>query len=255
MKSHFALLIILLGIMGSAGAQVPRPDQQLVNPLPPSADNNETLLWVQDRAERITQLLNSAILAGNQITLMQNMLDAYQEFDAISLVALYCRPAAVKAEMGRKMCNLLDETYRTDLLSLNRRAIDARELSMEIRQDVGVCLDRLQVDTSGIFAPNELIHSDAIFVELDLKDGLASQNISIFNQKVDHAIRLLEEISLLASTLDNCESVLLSTQIVKQRSLEALSAENWDVITANVEEALEEIQFLKESKCQRKRNR
>jgi hypothetical protein len=252
MKNILYVLLALLGSCLTLEAQIPRPDQQLVKPLPPSADNTETLLWVQDRANRIQLLLNSAILAGNQVTLMQNMLDAYQEFDAITLVALYCRPAAIKAEMGRKMCNLLDESYRTDLLSLNKRAMDARELSMEIRQDIGICLDQLQIDSSALFAPNKLIQSDAEFVELDLQDGLASQNFSIFNQKVDHAIRLLEEIALLASTLDGCDDVLLSTQIAKNRSLDALAAENWDVITENVNEALEEVQILKVSRCLRK---
>ena len=246
-----SVLILVLFFGYQMQAQVPRPDQQLVQALPSSMDDAETLRWVQDRTERIASLLNSALLSGNQVTLMQNMLDAYQEFDAITLVALYCRPAIIKAEKGREMCNLLDETYRTDLLSLNKRAIDARELAMEIKQDVQVCINQLVVDSATIFAPNELIHSDAVFVELDLQDGLASQNFSILNQKVDHAIRLLEDIALLASTLEDCETVQLSTQIVKQHALTALEAQDWDSITAEVDAALEELAFLKESNCRR----
>ena len=101
MKNILVILVFLISGL-QLFSQVPRPDLNLVRPTPPSSDNVETLRWVQDRTDRIYNLLNSAILAGNQVTLIQNMLDAYQEFDAITLVALYCRPALVKAEKGRK---------------------------------------------------------------------------------------------------------------------------------------------------------
>ncbi|MEZ4948367.1 MAG: hypothetical protein R2784_03095 [Saprospiraceae bacterium] len=231
-------------------AQVPRPDQTLDTPQPPTgSDNIETLLWVQDRVERIQALLNSAVVAGDQIVLMQNMIDAYREFDAITLIGLYCRPAAIKAEQGRERCNLLDESYQTDLLSLNKRSVESIKIASQIFRDVVSCLDQMQPDSNVLFAPNEVIHEDAAIVLLDLSDGLASNDLKIFGQKAEHAIKVLEEIILLGSTLSDCDQVMAKASLARVYLVSSMETEDWMEINKEVEKAEQAIEFLKSSSC------
>jgi hypothetical protein len=250
MKKYCIALGIICLFLVEMSAQVPRPDQTLDTPQPPAgSDNMETLLWVQDRVERIQGLLNSAVVAGDQIVLMQNMLDAYREFDAITLVGLYCRPAAIKAEQGRERCNLLDETYQTDLLSLNKRSVESIKIASQIFRDVIVCLDQMQPDSSALFAPNEVIHEDAAIVSLDLTDGLISNDLKIFGQKAEHAIKVLEEIILLASTLDECDQVVARASMARVYVISSMETEDWMEIRKEVQKAEEAVAFLRSSAC------
>lgn len=218
---------------------------------PIQADGKETLEWVIERTERIEKLINSAMISHDQSNLILRLLEVYVEFDAISLVGLYCAEAQAAAEMGRETSNLLNFRGETDMNTMLLRAIKAKEQSMKVRNGSLLCLSMYtdSSTTSPSFAPNKAIIEEASWAILDLEDGLASNDFHIFSQKTEHAIRLIEEIDHIAGTLSNCADVIEEASAARTACRNALASPNWVAINKEAAQAITHLKNIQQASC------
>ncbi len=170
-------------------------------------DAQETLSWVNSQAQKIDTLLQNGILSSNQLSLVYNILDAYVMFDAVHLAGLYCPNIRAAAAEGRNQCDIKNFKYDKDLNSLILRATIARQISFQMRAAAQQCSAKSTEPAKPGFSPHDILEKDVELIELDLSDGLASNDMHLLSQKATHAIRILRDIQHLSYTLENCDKI------------------------------------------------
>jgi hypothetical protein len=217
-------------------------------------DTPETLRWAERQANRADSLLESAIRSHDALTLLTALMESYTLFDAVTLAGLYCTDARVAAHEGRYQCDVVNFRLEKDLNMVLIRAITARRAADQLRTAARRCDQQNTNTPSDVvpeFAPTDLIRQDAQLIEMDLTDGLASENFHILAQKIEHATRLLHDIEHLAGTLDDCAEVKKLANSSVAACDRALAARNWTEVKAALDEALTNVRNIAFSKrCQ-----
>lgn len=218
-----------------------------------TADSPEILKWAITEARTIDSVLDHTMRGGDQATLLLRMLDTYFSFDLMVHAGLYCTEARIAAEAGRSQTDLVNYFREKDMNSLLLRATLARESASRLLEASRVCLEQIGAQTRpespDHFKPADIIKADALIVELDLADGLASRNIHILTQKVEHAIRLLHDIERVAASLRDCKSAEEAAIAAAAACSRALQSTNWLDVTTNLEEALRQTAQTKSADC------
>lgn len=218
-----------------------------------TGDSPEILKWAMTEARTIDSVLSHAMRGGDQATLLLRMLDTYFSFDLIVHAGLYCTGARVAAEAGRSQTDLVNYYREKDLNNIFLRATHARESASRLMATAAVCLDQAGVQEQSKPAeslkPVDIIRADAQVVELDLMDGLASKNIHILSQKVEHAVRLLHDIERIAGALSGCKTVETAAVEAASACSRALQSANWLDVTDNLNEALRQTAAIKSADC------
>ena len=247
-----ATVFLLISALPLISAQM--IGQQPDPPEVPKIDGTETLRWASDRAVKIEKTVNSAMLTHDHANLMMRLLDIYVEFDALSLVGFYCPETQRAAETGREAADLMNYRMEKDLNNLMLRALAAKEQAIKLRMAAQQCLVEMHSSEAEAvldFAPNKVIIEEAGWAVLDIEDGMASKDFHILSQKVEHAIRLVEEIEHLAVTLDNCSEVEEWAKNAKAACLNAMGAPNWVAINRATDEAKSYLNKIKTAECSR----
>lgn len=218
-----------------------------------TGDSPEILKWAMTEARTIDSVLHHAMRGGDQATLLLRMLDTYFSFDLIVHAGLYCTEARVAAESGRSQTDLVNYYREKDLNNIFLRATLARESASRLMAATAVCLEQdgvqEQSNPAESLKPVDIIRSDAQVVELDLADGLASKNIHILTQKVEHAVRLLHDIERIAGALPGCKTVETAAVEAASACSRALQSANWLDVTSNLETALYQTNVIKTADC------
>lgn len=216
-------------------------------------DSPEILEWAMTEARAIDSVLDHTIRGGDQATLLLRMLDTYFSFDLVVHAGLYCTEARIAAEAGRSQTDLVNYFREKDMNSMLLRATLARESASRLLEACRVCLEQTGAPThsesTGYFKPADIIGADALIVELDLADGLASRNIHVLTQKVEHAIRLLHDIERLAASLRDCKSAEEAAIAAAAACSRALQSSNWLDVTSSLEEAQRRTAQIRSANC------
>ena len=153
------------------------------------------------------------------------------------------------AEAGRKQCDVINYRLEKDLNTKLQRAVEARRWAVGMKEGAKGCRNQLVAPT-GVFLPMDLILQDAQLAALDIQDGMASQDLHILSQKLEHAIRILHDVEHLARTLTNCEKIRILAQSAVLDVEQALAAPNWLEVLRSAQAALENVQRIQqESAC------
>jgi len=218
-----------------------------------AGDSPEMLKWAMTEARTIDSVLNHAIRGGDQANLLLRMIDTYFSFDLIVHAGLYCDGARIAAEAGRSQTDLVNYFREKDINTIFLRATNARESASRLMEASAACLRAIEgqskQDRPEAIKPVDIIRSDAMIVELDLADGLASRNIHVLTQKVEHAVRLLHDIERIAVSLSNCKPVENASISAAEACSRALQSANWLDLTTNLEEALRQTAVIKSADC------
>jgi hypothetical protein len=203
-------------------------------------DSPQTLEWVVRQANRVDTSLSNAMRSIEPIEILLKLADCYTSFDAVALAGLYCTNVRAAAEAGRRQCDVINYRLEQDLNSKLQRAVEARRQAVLMRESAQVCLREIQqkqVVVNPAFLPAALIRQDAQLAQMDLADGIASQDLHILAQKVEHAIRLMHDIGHLAASLNDCGiPERLSEQAIRHCEA-ALSAPNWTEVHQEIKAA------------------
>lgn len=228
-----AHLILLLGLAFMAAPSAAYCQAQ-------AGDSPETLDWVQKLSDGLEERLHDAVVAPDLANLLIKLMESFEEFEAVALMGLYCQEVRVAAEKGRNQCNwLTNYSQEKDLNTLIIRAQNARLHALEMRDEASLCLKTARLhppDQSFTFA--DIIRSNASAIEFDLSDGLASQDLHILSQKIEHAERIFHDTAVLAMRLSNCETVRNAALEGIQACAEMLAAPNWTLVNAHSQKAL-----------------
>ena len=239
MKTYVLTILIAVNFHFSLAAQ--------------TGDSPDMLKWAMTEARTIDSILDHAIRSGDQANLLLRMIDTYFYFDLIVHAGLYCDGARIAAEAGRSQTDLVNYFREKDLNSLLLRATEARKSAIRLMESSAVCLraveEQTKQDPAEALSPADIIRADALVVELDLTDGLASRSIHILSQKVEHAVRLLHDIERIAVSLPNCRTVENASISAAAACSRALQSANWLDVTANLEEALRQTAVIKSAEC------
>ena len=218
-----------------------------------AGDSPEILKWAMTEARTIDSVLDHAIRGGDQSNLLLRMVDTYFSFDLIVHAGLYCDGARIAAEAGRLQTDLVNYFREKDLNTILLRATNARESASRLMEASAACLRAIEGQTKQsppeALKPVDIIRADALVVELDLSDGLASRNIHVLTQKVEHAVRLLHDIERIAGSLPNCRPVGNASISAAAACSRALQSANWLDVTTNLEEALRQTAVIKSADC------
>jgi hypothetical protein len=233
--------IIVVFLIGSFG----KPIQTLATePL----DSPQSLRWVELQAGRIDSMLTDAMRSSEPIEILVRLTECYQLFDAVSLAGLYCTDVRSAAEAGRIQCDVINYRLEKDLNSKLQRAVEARKQATLMRAAAKRCLQKLGSEQpSQPFSPVELIHQEANWAEVDLMDGMATEDLHVLAQKVEVAIRTLYEVEHLAQSFSNCNTTrdLAASAIVHCQT--ALSAPNWLEVHRSIQLALDQVKAIQRS--------
>ena len=202
-------------------------------------DAPETLDWVSRTAQLIEERLTTAINVTDESTLLIKLMESSSDFEAVAFIGLYCHEARSAAEMGRFYCNWLNTyTQDKDLNTLIRRAQEARQQAVKMRDAAGSCNQTVrQFPPDKSFSLSDIIRGNAEIISLDLADGLASQNLHILAQKIEHAERLFHDTEVLTTRLSHCEEVTTAAKEGIKLCMAALAAPNWMEINALLQKA------------------
>lgn len=206
-------------------------------------DSPETLAWIQRQANRVDTVLYSAVLSQEPVNLVLKLWWAWQEFDAVAQTGVYCQAARIAAEKGRLECNLLGYERDQDMNALLARATEARRQAHKMRIAAEACTFDIASapEPSPSFTPRDILKTDLEIIQLDLGDARASRDIHIAAQKLEHALRILRDLELLARSIDQCAGVLDAAQNVRMHSQNALASEDWGQITGHIDRAVEQL--------------
>lgn len=218
-----------------------------------AVDSPEMLQWAMTEARTIDSVLNHAIRGGDQANLLLRMLDTYFSFDLVVHAGLYCDGARIAAEAGRSQTDLVNYLREKDMNTILSRATSARESANRLMEASAACLLAAEGQTKQgqpeALKPVDIIRADAQVLELDLADGLASRNMHVLTQKVEHAVRLLHDIERIAVSLTNCRAVENASISAAAACSRALQSANWLDLTTNLEEALRQTALIKTADC------
>lgn len=219
-------------------------------PIVPRVDMPQTLHWVEKQAVQIDGLLSDAMLMSEPIEIYERLSDAYMLFDAVAMAGVYCTEVRAAAEAGRIQCDIIHFRMGKDLNSKLQRAVDARRAATLMWEAAKAC--RLQESpvsevSMRAFTPHELLQHDAYMAEMDIQDGLASKDLHILSQKLEHAIRLFYDTKTLANTLSNCSEVIQKSEEAISNCRKALSAPNWTEVHQFSLAAMESSKWIQNS--------
>ena len=218
-----------------------------------TGDSPEILKWAMTEARTIDSVLDHAIRGGDQANLLLRMLDTYFSFDLIVHAGLYCDGVRIAAEAGRSQTDLVNYFREKDLNNILLRATHARESASRLVEASAACLrateGQIRQSPSETLTPVNIIRADVLVVELDLTDGLASRNIHVLTQKVEHAVRLLHDIERIAVSLPKCSPVEQASISAAAACSRALQSANWLDVTTHLAEALRQTAVIKSADC------
>ncbi len=238
-KAIFQYILIALICVGQVSAQDPAFAQ---------ADSPQALEWVARQSSRIDSLLNDAMRSSEPIEILIRLTDCYQVFDAVAMAGLYCTNVRAAAEAGRRQCDIINYRLEKDLNANLQRAVEARRQATFMKEATKSCQAiPATVGEAKVFTPNDLIRHDAFMAELDLLDGLSTNDLHILSQKLEHTIRILYDVEHLAFTLSNCDIPMRLAESAVQHCQDALSAPNWLEVHRSVQSALANIQAIQQS--------
>lgn len=211
-------------------------------------DTRETLDWVQRQANRIDTVLHDAVRSQEPVNLLLKLWWAWQEFDAIAQAGIYCNAARIAAEKGRLECDLLGYERDQDLNAMLIRATEARRHAHQMRMAATACAEAPVGATAAAtsFTPRDILRLDADIVKLDLTDAQATRDMHIVAQKLEHAVRLLHDMEVLAQSMDGCTAAYQSAKTVKNYCQEALLADTWAQALPFLEKAVSQTDVLKD---------
>jgi hypothetical protein len=241
MKRRICFFVITLFLIGRTGvaAQVFSFDQM---------DSPQTLYWVERQSIRIDSLLNDAMLSSEPFEILLRLTDCYQVFDAVSMAGLYCTNVRAAAEAGRNYCDIINYRLEKDLNSKLQRAVEARRQGVRMKEAAKSCNQPgRSSEVEKAFVPKDLVVHEAHMVELDLLDGLASENMHIMSQKLELAIRTLYELEHLARSLSDCDATLDAAEKAVISCQNALVAPNWTELNRAIKTALFYVQGIQQS--------
>jgi len=241
MKKGAIIQYILIAMISieQVSAQVPAFAQ---------ADSPEALEWVARQSGRIDSLLNDAMRGSEPIEVLVRLTDCYQVFDAVAMAGLYCTNVRAAAEAGRRQCDVINYRLEKDLNTNLQRAVEARRQATLMKAAARYCQSiSVTVGKEKAFTPNDLIRHDAYMAELDLLDGLSTNDLHLLSQKLEHAIRLLYDVEHLAFTLSNCDIPMGLAESAVIHCQNALGAPNWLDVHRSVQSALANVQAIQQS--------
>jgi len=162
---------------------------------------------------------------------------------------LYCTEARGAAEAGLWQCDVINFRLEKDLNSGLNRAVEARLQAKMMHLAVKACqsVPSMQTTTTTVFLPDDLIRHEATLATLDLLDGLATNDLHILSQKLEHAIQGLHNLEHLARSMDNCTMVIEWAKNSIKYCQNALGAPNWTQVVQSVQAALAEVQAIQQS--------
>lgn len=217
-------------------------------------DSPETLNWAFAEAHLIDSSLNDAMLSHDQLNLFMRMLDAYFIFDGLVHAGLYCTEGRIAAEAGRSQCDLINYHREKDINSLMVRSLEAVKAANRLKDALMACRkngmqDTRPAESAGVFTPRDILHADAMIVELDLMDGFSSGSVHILSQKLEHAIQVLHGIERLAASLPRCTGAEEAAQNAAEACSRALQSSNWTELDRWVKTALAAVPVIRAAEC------
>ncbi|MFZ4783759.1 MAG: hypothetical protein ACOYLC_15705 [Armatimonadaceae bacterium] len=212
------------------------------------ADSPQALQWVERQSGRVDSMLNDAMRGSEPIEILIRLTDAYQIFDAVAMAGVYCTDVRSAAEAGRRQCDVINYRLEKDLNSVLQRVVEARRQARFMKEAAKTCqITPVKVVPEKVFTPNDLVVHDAYMAELDLLDGLATQDLHILSQKLEHAIRALYDVEHLAFTLSGCDIPMRLAESAIMHCQDALGAPNWLELHRSVKSALANVQAIQQS--------
>ncbi len=215
----------------------------------PGQDATQTLDWVGRQAQQIDKILSDAMLMVDPFEIYLRLADSYVLFDAVAMAGVYCTEVRAAAEKGREHCDILHFRLGKDLNSKLQRAVDARLAAHRMLEASKACSAQTRTAEGSRpqgFRPGELLKHDAQLAVLDIQDGLASRDMHILSQKLEHAIRLLFDAKTLASTLENCPEASAKAEAAILYCQKALGATNWTEVYRFSQSAIKVIQGIQD---------
>ncbi|MDX1910247.1 MAG: hypothetical protein SFV22_02115 [Saprospiraceae bacterium] len=216
-------------------------------------DAPQALQWAARQGLRADSLLHDAVRGSEAVEIFTRLAECYQIFDAVAMAGFYCTEVRAAAESGRRQCDVINYLLGKDLNSKVERVVAARRQANRLREAALACLQTAKpvADASekAPFTLPDIIRQDAYLAELDLADGLASEDLHIVSQKIEHAIRLLHDVEHLARTFDSCSKVLQISNAAILRCESALAAPNWLELRQAVQEAISEVKKIQTTAC------
>ncbi|MCA0238283.1 MAG: hypothetical protein LCH81_18050 [Bacteroidetes bacterium] len=204
-------------------------------------DSAETLQWIENQSGKIDTLLQDALNNPDQLNLVFRLMDAYLLFDAVAMAGVYCTDIRESAQMGRNLTDVLNYRLEKDMNSGVVRASEARIQAEKMRVASQACRNALPADVVKTLSPADIVREDVRHIELMLNDGLAVGDMHILSQKIEYALRVLQDIKNLANTLPQCSLVAAKAETAILHAEAALAARNWTETTRSVQNALGEI--------------
>lgn len=176
-RKHTHLLILAI-------AAYPAFSQLASQPWEPRSDSPKTLQWVSRQAERAGVILQNAMRDNDASEVVIRLAECYQIFDAVAMAGLYCTRVRAAAEEGRYQCDIINFRLGKDFNTQLARAAEARKAAARMQEAALYCLYEIKSGAATepvSFTPNDILRYDAQLAELDLRDGMASQDLHILS--------------------------------------------------------------------------
>ena len=210
-------------------------------------DSEEIFQLVERTAVTLETRLNDAVSVPEVSNLLIKLMESYEDFNTIALMGLYCHGARVAAELGRNQCNWVNFVKEKDVTSLVLRAQEARLQAFKMRDAVAACrYANTQQGSEKTLSIADIMRSNAEQIEDELTDGLASKDMHILAQKIEHAEQVFYQNDLLASKCSSCTALVTASKAGWQACADALMAKEWADTEALVQKALSFSKVIRE---------
>ncbi|MCC6412405.1 MAG: hypothetical protein IT270_12140 [Saprospiraceae bacterium] len=215
------------------------------------AETPERLRWTIDQAAIIEKSLRAATLSSEYNLLLRNLTNADKQFALVYNADIQCDEVRPAAERGRKWCNPFDVKAEADMNGLIERATKARLEAIRIHDAAGFCLDAVTpLSEQPDLTSAEVFASIDDIVRKDINYGLRSGDDKILTFDLEHAIRLLNDVERMASTIDGCIAYREAAQKAIQSCTAALLSSTWSEIEKHCLTALGHLDVMDaEAKC------
>jgi hypothetical protein len=211
-------------------------------------DSPATLQWVERQAGRIDTLLEDAIQVNMPGNLTAAMLRAHQLFDAVLLGGVYCLEVRRHAEEGRRQTDVLIQYFADDMLAGVQRANSARLAAEKMRLAADACMK--PAVAVGNFGPVDLVREEAGLARMMLEDGLAGQNLHALNQKMEYALRMLQDVDRLSTSLEACGEVQSLARAALAEGQTVRLSSNWAEAERRSQVMLGYVRRLDSARCE-----